>query len=158
MTTGMAALRNNPWAHRLLLAGLALCFVAALAVKLGAVPANARDSYRVPSDSRVEAKLGIRFTQAALVGDGGLIELRYTVLDTEKASRFQSDVKHPPVLRSERNSKDPVYRTALMRQGHDLRPGQTYFILYQNNKGAVRKGDNIDIQIPGGSLLHVPVR
>ena len=75
----------------------------------------------MPDSARLESVLGVRFTQAALVGDGGLIELRYTVLDTEKATEFQSDTQHPPVIYSERNRSAPVYRTALMRQGHNLR-------------------------------------
>lgn len=158
MTARIAALRTSPTAHRALVVLLALVFLAALALRVGAGPASAGRGYHVPDDARMESRLGIRFTQAALVGDGGLIELRYTVLDTEKASKFQSDVQHPPVVRSERNRKDPVYRTALMRQGHELRPGQSYFLLYQNNHGAVRKGDMIEIQVPGGRLLHVPVR
>ena len=92
------------------------------------------------------------------MGDGGLIELRYTVLDTEKATKFQSDTQHPPVIYSERDRSAPVYRTALMRQGHDLRPGQSYFILYENNHGVVRRGDTVEIDAGAGKLTSVPVR
>lgn len=157
MTARTAALRNSPWVLRLLLVALSVAFVGAVALRFGDA-ANARNGYRVPHDARMESSLGIRFEQAALVGDGGLVELRYTVLDTQKASRFQSDTKHPPVIWSARDHKDAVYRTALMRQGHTLRPGQTYFILYQNNHGAVRKGDTIEIDAGGGRLVDVPVR
>ncbi len=157
MTARMAALRTNPWALRLLLVALVAVFLSALAFRLGG-SADARGGYRVPQDARMESSLGIRFQQAALVADGGIIELRYTVLDTQKASTFQSDVKHPPVLYSQRDRKNAVYRTALMRQGHTLRPGQTYYILYQNNHGAVREGDKIEIDAGGGKLVDVPVR
>jgi len=89
---------------------------------------------------------------------GGLIEVRYTVLDTQKASRFQNDTKHPPVIYNERDRSNAVYRTALMKQGHDLRPGQSYFILYENNHGVVHRGDTVEIDSGDGKLTSVPVR
>jgi hypothetical protein len=79
------------------------------------------------------------------------------VLDTQKATRFQSDTKHPPLLKSER--RDGIaWRAALMRQGHDLRPGQTYFILYLNNHQAIRSGESLEIDAGGARLASVPVR
>jgi hypothetical protein len=158
MTARMATLRANPWVMRVLLIVLAIAFVSALGARFGTPDARAGQRYNVPQDSKMEAGIGVRFTQAAVVGDGGLVELTYTVLDTQKASKFQSDVKHPPVIYSEKNRSKPTYRTALMRQGHTLRPGQTYFILYQNNGGLVKKGDTIQIDAGGGHLVGVPVR
>ena len=69
-----------------------------------------------------------------MVGGGGLVELTYTVLDPEKATTFQSDTTHPPTLYRTGDSDNPVHIAALMKQGHNLRPGQTYFILYENPK------------------------
>jgi hypothetical protein len=92
-----------------------------------------------------------------VVADGGIVELRYTVLDGQKASKFQNDVHHPPVLRSERRKGD-VYRAALMKQGHELRPGQTYYILYLNNGHAIRSGETLEVEAGGAKLQHVPVR
>jgi hypothetical protein len=112
----------------------------------------------VPHSAALEAKLGIRFTQAAVVADGGLVELRYTVLDTDKATTFQNDTHHPPVLRSSKRSKESIYRTALMKQGHNLRAGQTYYILYLNNHNTVRSGETLQIDAGGNSLANVPVR
>jgi hypothetical protein len=154
----MAALRANPWTLRLLLVFLAVAFVTSIGLRFGAGSADAYKGYQVPHDAKIESATGVRFEQAAVVGDGGLIELTYTVLDTQKASRFQSDVKHPPVIYNEKDRRKAVYRTALMRQGHDLRPGQTYFILYQNNGGTVKRGGTIEINAGGGKLVSVPVR
>jgi hypothetical protein len=99
----------------------------------------------------------VRFSQAAVVADGGLVELRYVVLDTQKASAFQNDIKHPPTLRNERNGKT-AWRAALMKQGHELRPGQSYYLLYLNNQGAIKRGDKIAIDAGQRHLQHVPVR
>ena len=125
MTTRLTALRGwreSPWTMRALLLLLVAAFVLSLAWRFSAGPADAQRRYLVPENARMEASLGIRFTQAAVVADGGLVELRYTVLDTQRASAFQNNVKHPPVLYGSDHSK-PVYRTALMKQGHNLRPG-----------------------------------
>ncbi|MFB9236033.1 hypothetical protein ACFFWC_10820 [Plantactinospora siamensis] len=131
--------------------------LAAVAVVRFSGYADARQRYDIPHDGQLEASLGIRFTQAAVVGDGGLVELRYTVLDTQKASAFQNDTKHPPRLRNERSGK-LAWRTALMKQGHELRPGQSYYLLYLNNDSAVKRGDKIEIVAGPRHLAHVPVR
>jgi hypothetical protein len=154
----MAVLRANPWTLRILLTLLALAFVGSLSARFGTGSANAEKRYAVPQDAALESATGVRFTQAVVVGDGGLIELTYTVLDTQKATTFQNDTKHPPVIWNEKDRRKAVYRTALMKQGHDLRPGQTYFILYQNNAGTVQRGGSIEIDSGNGKLVSVPVR
>ncbi|SCE94700.1 hypothetical protein [Micromonospora mirobrigensis] len=146
----------RPRPGRLVLPLLVLALVAVSIVRFGGYAA-ARPGYAVPHDGQLEAALGVRFTQAAVVGDGGLVELRYLVLDTQKASAFQNDTKHPPRLRNERSGK-LAWRAALMKQGHELRPGQSYYLLYLNNGGAVRRGDTIEITSGQRRLAHVPVR
>ena len=158
MTARIEGLRDSRWTLRVVLLVLAVALISVAGLRYGSGAADAKDKYNVPEDSKMESSLGIRFISAQVVGDGGLVELRYNVLDNERASKFQNDTHHPPVLYSDHDRKNPVYRTALMKQGHDLRPGQTYFILYQNNKGAVRSGDTIEIDAGGGKLQHVPVR
>jgi hypothetical protein len=109
-----------------------------------------------PQSAAMEQDLGVRFSRVAVVGDGGLITLTYVVLDSEKASRFQSDVTHPPVLVSEsRDSK--TQRVSLMKQGHTLRAGQTYYLVYQNTKAALRSGEQATIVEGNVQLPHVPV-
>ncbi|GAA1824349.1 hypothetical protein HC028_24745 [Planosporangium flavigriseum] len=143
-------------AGRILIVLLALGFIAAVGWRF-AGSADAKPNYAVPQDGRLESKLGVRITQAALVGDGGLVEIRYTVLDNQRASAFQNDVKHPPLLKNEKSGKQ-AWRAALMKQGHELRPGQTYYILYLNNHNAIKRGDKIEISTGSGKLAHVPVR
>ncbi|SBT40050.1 hypothetical protein [Micromonospora auratinigra] len=146
----------RPRPARLVLPLLVLALVAVSIVRFGGY-ADARQGYAVPHDGQLEAATGIRFTQAAVVGDGGLVELRYVVLDTQKASAFQNDTKHPPRLRNERSGK-LAWRAALMKQGHELRPGQSYYLLYLNNDSAIRRGDKIEITSGQRHLAHVPVR
>jgi hypothetical protein len=152
-TVGSLA-RRYAWHALTLLLALALAGAVTLHLSTGA---HAGPPYDVPHDGQMEAALGIRFSQAALVADGGLVELRYVVLDAQKASAFQNDTKHPPVLRNERTSKT-TWRAALMKQGHELRPGQSYYLLYLNSQNAIKRGDTIAIESGKRHLLHVPVR
>jgi hypothetical protein len=92
----------------------------------------------------------------AVVGDGGLITVTYVVLDSEKATRFQSDVSNPPVLSSESRTGG-TKRVSLMKQGHSLRNGQTYYLVYQNTQGAIHHNEKVTISYDKLRLAHVPV-
>jgi hypothetical protein len=156
MSARLTRIAAGRGALRLLVVVLVLALAAAVAWRTS-TQAQASRRYSVPQNAAMESKLGVRFVQAAVVADGGLVELRYTVLDAERASKFQRRVHHPPVLHSEKRGA-PVYRTALMRQGHELRPGQDYFILYLNNHRAIRSGETLEIDAGGQHLAKVPVR
>lgn len=110
----------------------------------------------VPQDAAIEAALGVRFSRVAVVGDGGLIVVSYVVLDAEKATRFQSDTAHPPVLVSEARDLS-TKRVSLMKQGHNMRPGQTYYLVYENTGGALRPDERVSIETDSLQLHHVPV-
>lgn len=110
----------------------------------------------VPVSAAMQQKLGVRFSRVAVVADGGLITLFYVVLDPEKASRFQSDVTHPPVLTSESRALS-THRVSLMKQGHSLRAGQTYYLVYENSRRALRPGEQVTISYGRLRLEHVPV-
>jgi hypothetical protein len=45
-----------------------------------------------------------------------------------------------------------------MKQAHELRPGQTYYLLYLNSQGSIKRGDKIEIGAGKGRLAHVLVR
>lgn len=110
----------------------------------------------VPQSAEMESALGVRISRVAVVGDGGLITMSYVVLDVDKASRFQADTKHPPVLRSEARDGS-TDRVSVMRQGHINRAGATYYFVYQNTRGALRAGEDVTIEYGGLRLEHVPV-
>ena len=86
--------------------GVAVVLVVAGAV-IGGYAVARTSSYptEFPQNAAMEDQLGVRFSRVAVVGDGGLITVSYVVLDAEKASRFQSDVNHPPELISESESR-----------------------------------------------------
>ncbi len=110
----------------------------------------------VPTSADLESALGVRMSQVAVVGDGGLVQLNFVVLDAEKARQFIADTSHPPVITSE-DRDGGTSRVSVMRQGHNMRPGQTYYLVYQNTAGAIVSGDEVTITASGLRLENVPV-
>jgi len=143
--------------NRLVVLGavLAMALVAGLLVGLKVWSASG-EAGSFPQSTAIEQQYGVRFSRIAVVGDGGLITLTYVVLDSEKAGRFQSDVQHPPVLVSEARDGS-TKRISVMKQGHSLRAGQTYYLVYQNTKGALRHGEKASIELGDLRLRHAPV-
>lgn len=140
--------------------GLVVALTVALlgTVAWRATPHVRTSAYSTPQNGQMESELGVRFTRVDIVGGGGVIELRYVVLDTEKATRFQANADRPPRLQDEGDGDAVLWRTALMKQGHELRPGQEYYILYLNNSGEILPGDTVEIQAGDNRLPHFPVR
>ena len=144
-------------ANRLVVLAAVLAMTAVAGVLVGfKLWSSPGDPGAFPQSSAIEQQYGVRFSRIAVVGDGGLITLTYVVLDSEKATRFQSDVGHPPELRSEARDGG-TKRVSVMKQGHALRAGQTYYLVYQNTKGALRHDEKASIQVGGLVLPHAPV-
>ena len=142
---------------RALLAVMSLLVLVVLAVVGSHAVRGSEDPNRpVPQSSAMETTLGVRFSRVAVVGDGGLVSVSYVVLDVDKASRFQADTTHPPVLRSEARDGS-TQRVSIMRQGHINRAGATYYFVYQNTGGALHAGESTTIEYGGLRLEHVPV-
>ena len=137
----------------------AVIAVVALLVALVAgnlVQSRAQATRATPQSAALEEALGVRFSRVAVVGDGGLITLSYVVLDSAKATEFQSNTAHPPVLQSEARPKSSK-RVSLMKQGHNLRAGQTYYLVYENTAGALRPQEEVSIDVGNLHLRHFPV-
>ena len=144
---------SRPLARQIVVAVIVLLMVLIVG---NIVQSRAQATRATPQSAAIESALGVRFSRVAVVADGGLVTVSYVVLDQEKASRFQSDREHPPVLRSE--SRDAsTRRFSLMKQGHLLRAGQTYYLVYQNTRGALRPGEMTGIEVGSLRLRHFPV-
>ncbi len=145
--------RSRPLARWIVLAVLAVLMALVIS---NLAQSRALASRSVPQSAAMEQALGVRFSRVAVVADGGLITVSYVVLDPEKASRFQLDGANPPVLHSEARGLS-TQRVSLMKQGHTLRAGQTYYLVYQNTRGALRPHELVSIDAGALHLRHVPV-
>jgi len=110
----------------------------------------------VPTDRTVEAATGIRVLSAHVVGDGGVINLSYRILDGSKAMIVDGDAAHTPLITDQSNGQTLV-QTASMRHGETMRTAGTYYLLYFNRGKAVKPGDFVDVTIGGQTLHQVPV-
>jgi hypothetical protein len=140
---------------------VALAVVAVVAVGLVAVLPGERSNaaprpHKVPHSAVMEKATGVRFTRVAVVGDKGLVTLFYVVIDPEKATLFQSDRDHPPRLTSD-DRDGGTQRASIMRAGHQMRAGQTYYLVYENTLGAIRSGERATIRYGGHALRGMPV-
>jgi hypothetical protein len=152
-TVAPAERRSRPLARWIVLAVLAVLMALIIS---NLAQSRALASRAVPQNAAMEKALGVRFSRVAVVADGGLITVSYVVLDPEKASRFQLDGAHPPVLHSEARGLS-TQRVSLMKQGHTLRAGQTYYLVYQNARGALKPNELVSIDSGALHLRHVPV-
>jgi hypothetical protein len=117
----------------------------------------------VPTNPTIENTWGVRFTAVNVLADGGIVELRYSVLDPAKGSRMHSgDITNLPIIHADGSGKE-VRSNSLMfhihtdHMGEDVE-GRNYSIVYGNADGAVRSGETVTIILADGLRLeHVPV-
>jgi hypothetical protein len=118
----------------------------------------------MPVSPQIEEQWGIRFTVVQLLADNGLVELRYVVLDNNKANRLHSDstsLANLPTVLVE-GTGQVVRSNSLMfhihhewDQGTD---GRDYSFVYGNAGGAIHPAARVTIAMPDGlKLQHVPV-
>lgn len=115
----------------------------------------------VPTSALIEQTWGIKVTAVVLLADGGLVAIRYQVVDPAKDGKLHSGgTANLPVLIDERTGREIRSSAALMHVhyadgGTD---GRSYSILYGNSGGALRRGAIVTIRmVDGTSLRHVTV-
>jgi hypothetical protein len=108
----------------------------------------------MPINPAIEDRWGVRVSQVGVTADGGLVDFRFVVLNSDKALAMLDDLKNTPVLVVE-DSGEIVNSTALMAHKHTLNPGETYFLLYRNTHGAIKSGTPVTVKFGELSLEHV---
>ena len=101
---------------------------------------------RVVSVADLEQDYGVRFDLIGVTASGGLVDLRFTVLDATKAKALFHDASSSPALYVE--STGSVLRTR-KGMGHrlDMVAGGRYFMLFSNAGGVVQAGTPVSIVI-----------
>lgn len=107
-----------------------------------------------PTNPAIEATWGIRVTHVAVTADGGLVELRFVVLDSDRALAMMQNVANIPVLRNEVTGA-LAPSVALMAAKHQISAGRESFLLYRNTRGAVKPNQPVSIVFGTLELDHV---
>ena len=132
-----------------LLAGLA-------AWMLATRPAGTTAAERAADGALFTEQTGVRPVHVALTGGGGLVDVRYQVVDAEKATAAH-DPKRPPSLIDEASGK-PVDQTWM---GHShaqaFHSGTSYFELLINSRGRLERGSEVTLVFGDARLEHLRV-
>jgi hypothetical protein len=112
------------------------------------------NSEPVSADVMAE-EFGIRVDLVAVTAAGGVVDVRFTVLDPEKAGHLLHDDASMPTLIVENN--DSVIRIRSIHRHNDLTTLErsSYFILYPNPGGFVQGGSEVSVVIDGLRLEHL---
>lgn len=157
MDTNPTEVHRPMWRRRPGLGAIALMVTGSV---LGILYVNGPAGYGaalppMPRNAQLEADVGIRIQHVSVVANGGIVDVRYQVINPDLALKFQQDSVNPPALTINRNGKQ-LNRVALMKQGHTLRAGQTYYLLYYNTDGAAKHGDQMTLKVATKGLPKLP--
>jgi hypothetical protein len=123
----------------------------------GSAPAAEEPSPGAPqlvSASQFERQLGVRITQVTVSGGGGLIDVRYQVLDPDRAVALHES---KPALVDE--GTGVVADQLFMGHNHQsaFHTAETYFYLFDNPGSLVKPGARVTVVLGGLRLEHVEV-
>jgi hypothetical protein len=105
----------------------------------------------------LEKQYGAKIEMVGLLAAGGLIELRFHVIDKDKAIGLFGKVADMPMLAVEGTSK--VLESAKgMKHSMTLLNGGSYFIFYTNAANALHAGSMVSMVINGVRLEHIVVQ
>jgi len=149
---------GRSWPLRATAAGLVgLLAIGGVALWLAAertAASSGRQDQAKLARSAFQDATGVRVIRVAIVGAGGLVDLRYQVIDPDKA-----EVVHlyPPNLVDEKTGD--VIDALFMGHSHRGNPkaGYTYPLLFVNRAGLVQPGGAVAVVIGDWRLEHVPV-
>ena len=111
----------------------------------------------MPISAAIEAKYGIRFTSVDVTAGGGMIQLQYEVLDSDKTLAIHDAAAAPFVVDGNgRKYADPGM-VGHSHVGKTKSPGMTDYILLSDAEGGVIPGSIVTIKVGDLELHNVPV-
>jgi hypothetical protein len=112
---------------------------------------------RLLSEGAFQRASGVHIVRVAVSGAGGLVDLRFRVLDPDAAAGIH-DAATPPQLVDERTNV--LVNELLMGHAHHGRykAAQTYYLIFNNPGNLVRRGSRVTVQLGAARVAHVLVR
>jgi hypothetical protein len=107
--------------------------------------------------SGLAERSGVRLIRVAVTGGGGLLDLRYQVVDPDKAVAVHEG-QTPPAIIDERTGL--VLDRLLMGHAHhgQLKPAVSYYLIFENTGNWVRRGSEITVLLGDAQVEHVVVK
>jgi hypothetical protein len=111
-----------------------------------------------PVSHQLEAGFGLRFQRATLAMQGGLVDVRFTILDTLRADPVIGHQSRQHVKLVD-EATGTVLDTRTMTPGDsNLLAGEGYYMLFRNSGGVIHAGSRIAIAIGNVRVPGVVVR
>lgn len=119
---------------------------------------DVRNGTTLVTTDGMAARYGVDIDLLAVTAAGGLVELRYQVVDPDKAAPLVHDPDLSPALVAEDSGKTLVMSTPPHHHGTELQLGGTYFFLMANAESALHKGDDVTVVIGDARLEHLEMQ
>jgi hypothetical protein len=112
----------------------------------------------VVSEAGLVSRSGVRIVHVAVTGDGGLLDLRFQVIDADKAAAVVHDPAAPPAIVDE--ASGVVAKDLFMGHSHSgpLKEAVTYYLIFENPGNLVQRGDLVSVLLGNAQVQHVMVR
>ena len=109
----------------------------------------------VSADGLVQ-RSGVKITQVAVTGDGGLVDLRFEVVDPDRANAVH-DPATPPAVVDEQSGL--VVHELFMNHSHTgpFKAGVTYYLVFINPGNWVHHGSSVSVMLGNAQVEHVKV-
>jgi hypothetical protein len=99
---------------------------------------------------------GVEITTVAVTGGGGLVDLRFKVVDPDRADALH-DESTPPAVVDEQSGL--VVHDLLMNHAHSgpFKTGVTYYLVFNNPGNWVHRGGTVTVLLGDAQVEHVKV-
>ena len=111
----------------------------------------------MPVNAAIESTYGIRFTGVDVTAGGGMIQVRYQVLDSAKTEAIHGTDLAPYVVDSHGAKYADPGMVGHSHVGKTVAAGRTDYILLANAMGGVKHGSLVTIKVGDLELRGVPV-
>ncbi|WP_426594677.1 hypothetical protein ACPPVS_03900 [Cellulomonas sp. McL0617] len=102
------------------------------------------------------ARSGVRIVGVTVTGAGGLVDLRYQVVDPDTADALH-DPANPPAVVDEETGL--VVHDLFMNHSHSgqFKAGETYYLVFDNPNGWIHTGSVVTVLLGDAQVDHVVV-
>ena len=109
------------------------------------------------SASGLAERSGVRLIRVAVTGGGGLLDLRYQVVDPSKAVAVH-EARTPPAIIDA--STGLVLSRLLMGHAHhgQLKPAVSYYLIFENTGNWVHRGSEVTVLLGDAQVERVVVK
>ena len=154
----MPSLRSLSIPAVAILIAAAAAFAITTGVRADAGPAPLPKAGPTPVSPEIEAGYGLRFMRATLAVQGGLVDVRFVILDTTRAEPVIGHLSRERVKLVD-DATGRVLDTRTMTPGDsNLKAGEGYYMLFRNSGGLLHPGSHVSVAIGKLRLPGVTVR